>query len=60
MSRFKHWSKSLVQPIGRHVWPLSAPNQCILLLRTLFMDILHLKEFGEAERVDTNAVCVFI
>ena len=24
------------------------------------MEILHLKEFGEAERVDMNAVCVFI
>ena len=24
------------------------------------MEILHLKEFGEAESVDTNAVCVFI
>ena len=40
--------------------PYSLYIQCILLLRKLFMEILHLKEFGEAEHVDTNAVCVFI
>ena len=37
-----------------------SPNICILLLRKVFMEILHFKEFGDAESVDTNAVCVFI
>ena len=37
-----------------------SPNICILLLRKLVMEILHIKEFGDAESVDTNAVSVFI
>ena len=44
------------------IWPYVpySPKIGILLLRQLFMEILHFKEFDDAESVATNAVWVFI
>ena len=41
-----------------YMYVLYSPKICILLLRQLFMEILHLKEFEDAESVDMQFGCL--
>ena len=61
MSRFKHWSKSLVQPIGRHVWPLSAPNQTKSWLNMKLCQVIVCTNLVSSTLIwPQNTICVYI